>query len=324
MLKQVEEDGVSANVHEITVLDSGLPLPLSIRHELNDGSVDRLAQLVDAYCVGLYWRAMFNDPFYVECELAYGRLEDRRGRWIERDVCSAVNVGGKTITLTDSANVGANAYAGYLVFVDGGDHEDDEYSVASNTNADPTVLTINETPGASLVNDTLSIWNKERPRLTTLPILPGETSPANAYNGTPEVYWDVSDENIQLTECWKVECLHLQNHKTVLDDDSKYQTVYLYKHEPIGLTLECILERHKIWSDYIDRETRDINVKVFKPDPTYYLLHKLTNCNVVKVEETGSANKGHYNARITLKAESIIGNFTIEDETAWDTHYKNV
>ena len=311
-----------ANVHEVEVLDSGLPLPLTIRFGLLDGTVDRIFQAVDCYSVGLTCSATFNRLFLVENEWAFGRLEDRRGQWIFDDLCDAVNVGAKTIDLTTTGGT-LNQYANYLVFVNGGDEEDDEYTVASNTAATPTVLTISETPGTDLAADTLSIFDKLRPKLTTAPVMPGQTA-VNAFMGTPEVYWDAADQNVQLTECWNAVWSHKQNFSQVLDVNQKYAITYLYKHEPITLTLDMICEKNKQVYDYIDRKANQINIKVYKPDTTYYILHKLSGCEIIDWVETGHANKGHYNAKVLLKAASCVGNFTHESETNWSTHYKTV
>jgi len=317
-LKQVVD---AAPTHDVTVLDSGLPLPLTIRYEMNDGGVDRLFQAVDCYSIGLYWRAMYKDKFYVENEWMYGRLEDRRGQWLFDDTCAAR--AANSITLTDDADRTANSLASHLCYINGGDHENDEYNITANTDADPTVLTTTETTGASLAADTLSVWDRVRPKLTTAPVMPGYTA-TNAYMGTPEVYWDVGDENVALPECWKVECQHTQEYSTVPDTDDKYQITYLHKHNPIKLTLEIVCETHKDVYDYIDRKANDINVKVYKPNTNYYLLHKLTGCEIIDREETGHANKGHWNAKVFLKALAITGEFTLEAETNWSTHYKAV
>lgn len=322
MMKQVTEDGIGANVHEIEALDSGLPLPLTIRLDLPGGSVDRLHQTVDSYSVGLYWRAMKGDIYYCEEEFAFGRLEDRRGQWKLTDTVSAANAGAKTITLTNTT-LTLNQAAGWLCFTNSGTGEDEENVIVSNTaHATTPVLTLTDTP-TTIATDTIIIFDKLRPILTTAPAMPGYTAP-NPYRGPPQVHWDVGDQNIALTECWKVECNHNQNYKTVLDSDSKYQTVFLYKMQPLMLTFEAVLERHKILYDYIDREARQVNVKVYKPDPAVYINHKLYNCHIIDAVETGAANKGFYNCKFFVKAEAFIGEFTLEAETDWSTHYKHV
>lgn len=240
-MKQVEEDGGGANVHLTSCLDSGLPLPLTIRLELNDGSVDRRIQISDCYGVGLYCRAMYNAPYFVESEFAYGFLNDE------------------------------------------GDYV----------------------------------------KLTTAPVAPGQTA-TNVYNGTPNVYWDTGDDNVQLTECWKAEWIHTQNYEGVLNTAATQQTVYIYEQEPIPLTLEAVLQRSDVWTDLIDRNSGDMSVTVYKPNTNYYIKHMFGDCEVIKVEETGHQFKGHYNARIFLKAASYTNNFTLESETNWSTHYKAV
>lgn len=322
MMKQVDEDGIGADVHEIEALDSGLPLPLTIRLDLPGGSVDRLYQTVDSYSVGLYWRAMKDSNYFCEEEFAFGRLEDRRGQWKLEDTVSAANAGAKTITLTNTT-LTLNQAAGWLCFTNSGTGEDEENVIVSNTaHATTPVLTLTDTP-TTVATDTVIIFDKLRPILTTVPVMPGYTAP-NCYRGPPQVHWDVGDKNIALTRCWKVEANHRQNHKTVLDENSKYQTVYLYKMHPIMLTFEAVLERHKIIYDYIDRAARQVNVKVYKPDQTTYINHKLYNCYIINWEETGHANKGFYNCRFFVKAESFIGEFTLESESDWGVHYKEV
>ena len=307
-------------MHEIEALDTGLPLPLTIRLDLPGGSVDRLHQVVDAYSIGLYWRAMKDDIYYCEEEFAFGRLEDRRGQWKALDVVSAEAT--PTITLTNTA-LTLNQAAGWLVFVQSGVDEDSEYVVASNTaHATTPVLTLT---AAHTINvaDTVILFDKLRPILTTAPVMPGYTA-VNPYRGNPQVHWDVGDQNVALTECWKVECNHNQIYKTVMDADSKYQTVHLFKMQPLMLTFEAVLERHKVLYDYIDREARQVNVKVYKPDAAVYINHKLYNCYIIDAFETGHAAKGLYNCKFIVKAESFIGEFTLESETNWSTHYKEV
>lgn len=321
MLKQVTEDGISANVHKIEVLDSGLPLPLTIRFELNDGSVDRLIQGVDSYCVGRTCTATYNLPFLVECEWAVGRLEDRRGQWLFDDICASR--GANTITLTDDADRTADSLASHLCYINGGDHEDTEYNITNNTDADPTVLTTTETTGVNLAADTLSVWDKVRPKLTTAPVMPGYTAP-NIYNGTPNVRWDTGDQDVQLTECWQSSWQNNQVYKQVLDSNSKYATTYIYKHGPTILTLDMICERHKQVYDYIDRKTNNISVQIYKPNTSYYRKFLFSGCEIIDWVETGHANKGHYNAKSLIKAASMIEHFTLESETNWSTHYKHV
>lgn len=237
---QVTEDGVGANVHKVEVLDTGLNLPQTVRLEMNDGSVDRRIQVVDAYGVGLYSRAMYNAPFFQEIEYAYGLID----------------------------------------------------------NGEET--------------------------LTQAPAMPGYSAITTVYDGTPDVYWDTGDDNIHLTECWKAEWINTQEYETVLNSAGTQQTVYLYKHQPVGLTLDCILERTDVWTDHIARNVHNITVQVYKPTVAYYKKYTFTNCHIINVKETGSAYKGHFNARITLKAESSIVAFTHEAETNWSTHYKHV
>jgi len=322
MMKQVDEDGISPNVHEIEALDSGLPLPLTIRLDLPGGSVDRLYQTVDSYSIGLYWRAMKDDIYYCEEEFAFGRLEDRRGQWKLEDTVSAANGGAKTITLTNTT-LTLNQAAGWLCYTNSGTGEDEENVIVSNTaHATTPVLTLTDTP-TTVATDTVILFDKLRPILTTAPVMPGYTAP-NAYRGTPQVHWDVGDQNVALTECWKVECNHNQIYKTMLDADSKYQTVHLFKMEPLMLTFEAVLERHKILYDYIDRKANQVNVKVYKPDASVYINHKLYNCYIIDAFETGAAAMGKYNCKFIVKAESFIGEFTLESETNWSTHYKEV
>lgn len=320
-LKQVTEDDAGANIHRAEVLDTGLPLPLTIRYELNDGSVDRLAQAVDCYMVKLGCTAMFGSPFLVESEWIFGRLEDYRGEWKADDTVASVD--GDNITLTDEPQRAADYYNGWLVFVSGGDNEDTTFTVVDSDASDPPILTLDSTPDGDLAADTIKLFDKERPKLTTNPTDPGYNA-VNCYNGTPDVYWDVGDQNVHFTECWKAQWYQEQENKIVLDNNSKYGTVYLYKHKPIQITLEAVLERKKIWSDYIDREARQVNITVYKPNSSYYILHKFYNCYVVDIQETGHQFEGFYNARIFLKAESCVVDFTIEDQTNWSTHYKHV
>ena len=319
MLKQVTEDGISANVHKNEVLDTGLPLPLTIRFELNDGSVDRLFQAVDAYCIGRTTTLTLNSPALVECEWAFGRLEDKRGQWEFDD--TAADITGDVITLTTNGGT-LNQYANWGIFINGGTGEDEELVVQSNTAATPTLITTTTTPTA-VTGDTLSVWDKPRPKLTTSPVMPGYTA-SNNYNGTPNVYWDTADQNVNLTECWQVSFQNRQNYQQVLDSDSKYCTTYLYKHEPITLTLDMVCERHKQVYDYIDRKANTVSATIYKPNSTYYRKYIFTGSEIVDWVETGHANKGHYNAKVLMKAASMIEHFTLEAETNWSTHYKHV
>lgn len=322
MLKQVTEDGGGANIHRAEVLDSGLPLPITIRYDLTGGTVDRLVQAVDCYCVGLTCFAVYNMPFLVEPEWAFGRLEDRRGQWKLDDTVSAANAGAKTITLTNTT-LTENQAAGWLCYTDSGTGEDEENVVVSNTaHATIPVLTLTDTP-TTIATDTIKLFDKLRPILTTAPSMPG-TSASNLYNGTPEVYWDVGDQNVHLPECWAANWEHKQEYEQELDTDRKYATTYLYTHKPILLTLDIVCEKHKQLYDYIDRKANQVNIKVYKPNTSYYILHKFTNCYIIDWTETGHAYEGTYNVKAIMKAAACTGDFTLESETNWSTHYKTV
>lgn len=321
MLKQVVEDDGGENIHEVTILDTGLPLPLTIRDELLGGTIDRLFQAVDCYCIGLTCTATIGDTFLVEPEWAFGRLEDKRGQWIFDDTLAAVNAGAKTLTLTTTGGT-LNQYAGWLVYVDSGTGENEELTIASNTAATPTVLTVTTTP-TCVATDTIKVFDKERPVLTTAPVMPGESA-VNGYPLGPQVYWDVGDKNTAVPEIWQVMWQMKQNYKQHLDSDSKYATTYLYKHIPITLTIQMVCEKHKIVYDYIDRKVNQVNVTVFKPNTSYYIQHKFYNMRIIDWKETGKADEGHYNAIILAKADYCIGEFTIESQSNWSTHYKTV
>ena len=317
---QTTEEG--SDIHSIETLDTGLPLPITVRLDLAGGSVDRLYQTVDNYTVGLYLRAMKDTPYTVEEEVIYGRLEDRRGQWKLTDTVSAESVGAKTITLTNTT-LTLNQAAGWLCYTNSGTGEDEENVIVSNTaHATIPVLTLTDTP-TTVATDTVVLFDKLRPILTTVPIMPGKTA-THHYNGTPKVYWDVADQNVHLPECWKVEANLMQKHYIVLDSDKKYQTVTLGAMEPVKLTLECVLERHKPVYDYIERAARQINATVYKPNTAYYITHQFYNCYITNIEETGHAFEGFYNARLTLDSAYCQCEYTLESETNWSTHYKHV
>jgi len=73
------------------------------------------------------------------------------------DVVASVNTGTKAITLTTYGGT-LNQYAGHFVAVTGGDYVGDNYTIASNTAATPTVLTVLDTIGANLATDTVTIY----------------------------------------------------------------------------------------------------------------------------------------------------------------------
>lgn len=73
------------------------------------------------------------------------------------DVVASVNTGTKAITLTTYGGT-LNQYAGHFVAVTGGDNVGDNYTIASNTAATPTVLTVNDTITENLATDTVTIY----------------------------------------------------------------------------------------------------------------------------------------------------------------------
>lgn len=73
------------------------------------------------------------------------------------DVVASVNTGTKAITLTTYGGT-LNQYTGHFVAVTGGDNVGDNYTIASNTAATPTVLTVSDTITENLATDTVTIY----------------------------------------------------------------------------------------------------------------------------------------------------------------------
>ena len=61
---------------DISSLETDMTYPLTIRHQEDGGSAPQNAQAVDCYCVGLTAKAERGKSFLVECQFAFGALED--------------------------------------------------------------------------------------------------------------------------------------------------------------------------------------------------------------------------------------------------------
>jgi len=73
------------------------------------------------------------------------------------DVVASVVTGTKAITLTTYGGT-LNQYTGHFVAVTGGDNVGDNYTIASNTAATPTVLTVYDVITENLAEDTVTIY----------------------------------------------------------------------------------------------------------------------------------------------------------------------
>ena len=67
------------------------------------------------------------------------------------------DVTGDTITLDGNPSLVVNSLAGYIVEATGGDNIGTAWVIASNTSADPTVITLTTTPPANLDEDPIRI-----------------------------------------------------------------------------------------------------------------------------------------------------------------------
>ncbi len=320
MLKQVN----ATSEYDTICLETGLPLPLTIRLEFLEGTIPRLLQAIDCYCVSLFVRMMSGSQVVVETEWAYGRLEDYRGEFKYKDIVSASD--GTDITMTN-ISLTTNEAAGWYMFVRDRTDQDELLLIASNTNASPPVITLN---AASSIDATTNIilFDKKRPFLTSTIYGAGNESGSEecilAYDGRPDVDWDHGAANIDLDECWKAAFKCEQDYKVVMDANGLYGTVYLYKHKTINITLNCIFETGKQWTDYLDQEERDLEITVWKPDMTNYIKYIFTNAKVVNVIETGIKYEGLYEAIVVLQAEKVEGAFLWEGTGTYATHFKVV
>lgn len=77
------------------------------------------------------------------------------------DTIISVVVGTKALTLTTIGGT-LNQYAGYYITVLSGDNIGTDYTIVSNTNATPTVLTVAETIPADLATDVINVFNIEK------------------------------------------------------------------------------------------------------------------------------------------------------------------
>jgi len=63
---------------DIETLDAEMTVPLTIRNEELEGTNPQNTQAVDCYCIGLTGKAERGKSFLVECEFAFGKIEDIR------------------------------------------------------------------------------------------------------------------------------------------------------------------------------------------------------------------------------------------------------
>lgn len=309
----------------INPLHTLMTYPLTIRHELLEGTVPRLAQAVGCYCTSVYIRGMEGSRLLVKCEFDWEALEDFRGRWVFDDVIASVVTGTKAITLTTNGGT-LNQYAGYLVFVYSGDNENDVYTVVSNTAATPTVLTVSEVITDNLATDKIRLFNKNRPFLTKTPYAAGSDDTytiEHAYDGKPQVIWDYGGADISF-DCWLAETTIKQISQTASKNEGKEQDVSTYQYQPIPIILSAFLKTRKQWTDYIDREVRDLKIIWYKRDMVNYVSCIFTNCRYKDHIETGLKNEGAYEVKILLEAESVSGtsNFLNENPDDFDNHFK--
>jgi len=309
----------------ITPLHTGMTYPITIRMELLEGTVPRMAQAVGCYCTSAYVRGMEGSRLLTKLTFNYQALEDFRGKWIFNDVAASVHTGNKEITLTTTGGT-LNQYAGYLVWVYSGDNENDVYTVVSNTAATPTVLTVSEVITENLATDKIRIFNKLRPFLTKQPYSAGSDDTyeiEKAFNGKPHVVWDKNGADIDF-DCWLAEHTISQISQTASKNEGREQDVTTYQYQPIPILLTAFLETRKQWTDYLDREVRDLEIKYWKTDMVNYISYIFTNCRYKDHIETGFKNKSYYQVVILLEAESvsITNNFLNENPDNFSNHFK--
>ncbi|GAH93837.1 unnamed protein product, partial [marine sediment metagenome] len=121
-----------------------------------------------------------------------------------------------------------------------------------------------------------------------------------AFDGTPEVTWDDGAANIAFEECWMAEFTPTQVHEEASVSEGKRQDVACYQYSTIPIVLSCEFETGKQWTDYIDREVRELEIKFWKPDMVNYVSCIFTNCHIIDCIETGIKNEGAYEARLII------------------------
>jgi hypothetical protein len=217
------------------------------------------------------------------------------------------------ITLT------ANEADGWEVWVRDGTDEGSSYTISSHEAQATPEITLDEAHTLSN-GDLVILFDDTRPILTTPPRNAGHTAVSGIYDSFA-VTWDDGDANTALTECWKAEWSQTQNYKTVMDSNDWYQTVYHYEYKPIELTLAIICETNKQWTDYIDREVRQLEIKMSKGAGTYYTPHVFTDVHLKKAVESGVRTKGYYETIVYGVAEKQELTFSWEGTDTWATHF---
>lgn len=170
------------------------------------------------------------------------------------------------------------------------------------------------------------MFNKKRPFLTKAPYAAGSDDTytiENAYDGKPQVVWDYGGADIAF-DCWLAETTINQIFQTASKNEGKEQDVSTYQYQPIPIILSAFLETRKQWTDYIDREVRDLKITWYKRDMVNYVSCIFTNCRYKDHIETGLKDKGAYEVKILLEAESVSGasNFLNENPDNFSNHFK--
>ncbi len=165
----------------------------------------------------------------------------------------------------------------------------------------------------------------DNPILTTNPYPAGSggtSTVKGVYKGNPEVTWNVT----AVTPIYKAEFSIMQDYEIVSSAEGTSQTVYLYKVQPIKITLSAILEDDAVWDDYMDRAERSLILKIYKANMTNYIELTFTNAHAITFKKTGIRNKGHYESVATLMAEqvNVTSDFAVESSETFANHFKGI
>jgi len=158
--------------------------------------------------------------------------------------------------------------------------------------------------------------------LTTTPTKAGGSDEVDAYVSHTITYDKGGGGEAVIPECVKAEFRIKQDWKGALNGSATQQTVYKYQYKPVELILTAILEDNASWNDLIDRNVKDYELALYKPDESYYIKILFDACRVQKIVKSGWAYKGYYEASLILLAEEITVTFVRQGSGTFSDHYK--
>ena len=162
----------------------------------------------------------------------------------------------------------------------------------------------------------------DEPQLTTPPRRAGHTGVANAYVGMPIVTYDPDGSPDVIDWVVKAEGTIKQQFSATLNGDETEQTVYKDIYDPVDFTLQGISHENTFWDKFMDRDQQDWEIKVQKPNSSYYTKMKMVNAIPVKILKEGEILKGYYVSTIHLKAEEVTAQFVWDGSDTWANHFK--